>query len=207
MRTGIIALVVAAASCSASPPGPPAEVPHGPATPRDAAVASSQAPVVPPDAEEDDLKAFLKDWHYTFDWQKRRDEYAELHSGSGHADECDAKYLFQQTTVYCPGPHEMAGLTIRASGGPGIGTAIVDIDRGREDLVTTDWTVALLDDDGAPVTPWVPLTRIGDHDSAVELATTVFFAQHHRHVGMRIDQQRLDRIRRREHMKPGEHDH
>jgi hypothetical protein len=204
LRTGIIT-VVAAAGCSAAPAGPPAELPHVPAAPRDAAVAVAPTPAAPPDAADDDDASFLANWHYTFEWQKRRDEYTALHSGSGHADECDAKYLYQQTTVYCPGPHEMAGFAIQASGGREIGTAIVNIDRGSKDLITTDWTVALLDDDGTPVTPWVPLTRVVDeHQSKVEIATTVFFAQHHRHVGMRIDQQLLDRIRRNEHHPPGD---
>jgi hypothetical protein len=87
----------------------------------------------------------------------------------------------------------MAGLMVRSGSGRTDGTAGIVIDRGARDMITTDWTVALLDDEGHPVTPWAQIYYLRDDDkSYADLATTPWVAAHHFHVGMRIDQRLLD---------------
>ncbi len=73
------------------------------------------------------------------------------------------------------------------------GTVEIIIDRGERDMITMDWMVSLLDEQGHPLTPWAPIKSFRwDSESVAEVEATMELAREHQHVGMRIDQQLQD---------------
>lgn len=166
------------------------------AGPADAAGASDGDASEVDDAVEADPPA---DDRYRFEWHQLRDEYAAFRSSPIGSETCDFRERSFRQSVNCPGPHQMAGLVLKAAGGRKEGTVGIVIDRGRRDMITTEWMVAVLDDEGHPVTPWAPIDALRwDSESHAEVEAPRADEIRNHHVGMRIDQRSLETRLRRE---------
>jgi hypothetical protein len=177
------ALVVATwVGCSAPVAMPPLVTPPAPLG------VAVDAPAGEPEARE------LPDDRYAFEWQELRDDYEAFRkSPVDTSDPCDIRRSTYRQTVHCPGPNQLAGLVPRFTPGRQPRTAGLIIDRGLRDLVTTDWTVALLDDRGHPLTPWAPVLELRrDDECYAEVEIAPGEVARHRHVGMRADQTKRD---------------
>jgi hypothetical protein len=139
------------------------------------------------DAADDDEPFLPADYKYTFDWQRLRDEYET----TGRRERCEVRNDVFKPTRRCPGPYEMAGRAIE-SGGRSTTITAIRIDRGAHDMITTDWMVALLDDDGHPITPWAPILKVQRYESYADVEIHFARAPRYKNVGMRIDQRLLD---------------
>ncbi|MEO8698675.1 MAG: hypothetical protein ABI867_01495 [Kofleriaceae bacterium] len=141
------------------------------------------------DAGLDADEELLPNYRYEFHWQTLRDDYEAFRkSPIDNADPCDIRRRTYTQRLACPGPHEMAGLVTRAGAGRKPGTVRVLIDRGARDLISTDWTVALLDDEGHPLTEWVSVAEVRDDEAYAEFETTQAIATRNHRAGMRVDQ-------------------
>jgi len=177
IRVGV--LVLGGAVACTAPAAPPPRTTTAPvATPSAAAVADAAAP----DGDDDPPP----DYRYRFAWQQLRDDY-EAFLRTPITDRCDIRRPDYKSTVICPGPHEMAGRVVQRGAGRVLPTGIM-IDRGRRDAITLDWKVALLDDEGHPVTGWFPIHNLRDeHYAYADLDVARGQAAGYFHVGMRLD--------------------
>ena len=183
--------MLAWAACS-SPPAPTSDHAAGATPARDAGANETMARS-PTDASGGEVDG------YRFAWQQLRDEYAAFRKSPIGSDSCDFRRHDYRQSVICPGPHEIAGLVLRAGGGRKPGTEGIVIDRGSRDMITRDWTAAVLDDQGHPITPWAPVEDLIDDDRAyaeVEAARADDVRNHH--VGLRVDQRMLEAKLKRE---------
>jgi hypothetical protein len=184
MRIRPVALVLGGVACAA-PAAPPSAVPAAvPA--RDAGPAPDVGAAPDAGREPDDDPPI--DPRYRFAWQALRDDY-DAFLATPITERCDIRRAGWRSTVICPGPLEMAGRVIRHGSGRTRETGIV-IDRGRKDAITLDWKVALLDDDGHPVTGWFPVDELRDeHRAHADLDIAPDRAARYPRVGMRLDPQ------------------
>ncbi|MBA3465114.1 MAG: hypothetical protein H0T46_34595 [Deltaproteobacteria bacterium] len=99
-------------------------------------------------------------------------------------------------TIGCPGPHEAAGLVVLIRGGGPPVDVLVDV--GHQDRITSDWTAALLDEGGRPMTAWMPVREVTNHGTSV-IAFPIKYGEalKWKRVGLRIDQKLLDEVARR----------
>jgi hypothetical protein len=138
-----------------------------------------------------------------FDWQQLRDDYTRYRKGERWFAFDGCKFHADPQTLACMGPIEMAGQVTRATFGRSEGKVGIEIDRGRRDMITSEWTVAILDDDGHPITEWFPvdnLIRDGYAHAEIDMSPTDLPRLRNTHVGMRIDQRLLERrLRRQDH--------
>jgi len=178
MQIWVGVLVLGGAVACTPPAAPPPRATTAPvAIPADAAARDAEAEADPP-----------ADPRYRFAWQQLRDDY-EAFLRTPITERCDIRRDDYRSSVICPGPHEMAGRVIQRGSGRTLATGIV-IDRGRKDAITLDWKVALLDDEGHPVTGWFPIAALRDaHTAYADLDIPPTRAERYSHVGMRIDRQ------------------
>jgi hypothetical protein len=209
----VAAAIIAIGACS-SPSGPRTQLPVV-EVPRDAAVtdvvaaATDDAAYVP---SVDAAPARAVDvgprpkydkYAYRFEWQQLRDDYEAFKKAQYDPHGCDFQVPPSRQSVVCHGPHGMAGRAVQTGSGTKPGTAGIVIDRGARVMITMDWKVALLDDEGHPITPWAPLDHLRrDDESYANVETTPWVAAQHLHVGMRIDQRLRDaKIHRMNHYR------
>jgi hypothetical protein len=184
---GALGLGVACIACAAPAQPratPPVTAATGSAAPVDAATPAPDAAAAAVVAAPDDDPAI--DTRDRFAWQQLRDDY-EAFLRSPITDRCDIRRADYKSTAICPGPREMAGRVAQIGSGRVRPTGIA-IDRGRKDAITLDWKVALLDDDGHPVTGWFPIDQLReDHRAYADLDISPTRAARYSHVGMRLD--------------------
>jgi hypothetical protein len=187
--------VVAVVACST--PSPRIDKPVA-STSGDAATTDAAAAVTVDGRPTDDDAPYRP----RFDWQQLRDDYTRYRKGERwFVDGC--KFHAAPQTLGCMGPIEVAGQVLRAVDASEGRVAII-IDRGAADMITPEWTVAVLDDEGHPLTPWTSIGHMrGDHECYAEVEASGFAKVRDRHVGMRIDQRVLEhRLQRIEHKGP-----
>ncbi|MBA3465115.1 MAG: hypothetical protein H0T46_34600 [Deltaproteobacteria bacterium] len=156
---------------------------------------SIDAAVAPVDAgPEEDADDDFGYKGYFFEWQQLRDERDEFLKTPVGAKRCDTRASDFKPTTGCKGPHEVAGLAIFIRGSAPV-HVVVDV--GSRDGVSKDWTAALLDEGGRPVTAWMPVIELEPRSVVIGFPIRYGEAFKWKRVGLRIDQNLRDAIRQR----------
>jgi hypothetical protein len=171
--------------------GPPPN-PSPPIAPLEPVAATVATPAAAPEQDTDqEYKG------YWFEWQRLRDERDEFLKTPVGAQRCDPRARDFKPHGMCLGPHEVAARVVHFRSQTSSAVVLVVVDAGAGDGVTKDWTAALLDEGGRPVTAWQPVVEARREESVIEFPIKPTDVVHQMRVGLRIDQNLLDEIARR----------
>jgi hypothetical protein len=88
-------------------------------------------------------------------WQKLRTRYEAFQRTAPGSRPCDWRVKGQWPPgARCPASPGILAAKVRHVTSKREGTAMIEVDYGREDGITSHWTGALLDDDGRVASPW-----------------------------------------------------